>query len=130
MTAPRRPAPKAPRDATRTLTDLLFHLDDPTKRAELNAFRMKYEACNQLTDLTKHYTSQWPTPRQQWLFENDQQRWFDGLPDFAREFFKQKIEQEWSKPQPYDRLPSHFISEYLGGRVSAPEETIRGRGRG
>lgn len=114
-------------EPSRTVTDLLFRINDPQKRAEVNAFRSSYEAKRGPTDLTKRYTSQWPTKQQQWLFEHEQQRWFDGLPDFARAFFKHKIEAAWSTPQPTGRMPRHLISDYMDGRVVSTEDISRGR---
>jgi len=75
-----------------TLAELLFYLDDPKQRRELESYRIKYEAVHGPTDLTRRYTSTWPVEAQRWLWRNDVKSYFDGFPPFAKAYIKGKME--------------------------------------
>jgi hypothetical protein len=79
--------PKEANAQPETLAETLFYLSDPSRRQELERFRVKYEKLNGSTDLTKRYTSTWPKAEQDWIFEHHTKEWFDGLPRFAKPIF-------------------------------------------
>lgn len=104
----------------------LFDLQGREAREELERFRIAYEAEHGPTDFKRRYTSTLPTRQQQWLFANEQQVWFDGLPPFVQAFFKQKVEAE-SNGRTLAGTPGEWIASYLGGKVRAPAQSDRGR---
>jgi hypothetical protein len=107
-----------------TLTDILFPLLDGDERDELEAFRKEYEALNGPTDLTKRYTSMLPEPQQDWLYEHETKRWFDGLPPFARAFMKGKLEIA-ARDGDLDDMPDEMVALYVSGELD--RRPIRGR---
>lgn len=120
----REPPTKEPK--SRNLSTLLFRLPGEDQREELEAFRIRYEAEHGATDFKRRYTSTLPTRRQQWLFENERQVWFDGLPPFVQAFLKQKLEAATNAGE-LRGTPAEWIAEYIGGRVRAPLQSDRGR---
>lgn len=106
-----------------TVAELLVYLPDPEKRKELEEFRVKYEALNGATDLTKHYTSMWPKPQQDWLFENHTKLWFDGLPPFAKAYLRGKMEIAANEGR-LDDAPEKLLKLFVSGGMN------RGRAAG
>lgn len=111
-------------------------------------FHARYQSSHGPTDLTKRYTSTWPTSSQQWLFEHRPQEWFDGLPPFAKSFLAKRvsslieagkieptkydnIRRHWIKtgPAEEDRIDRYWLEQYLRGPVRAAEEAVAARAR-
>lgn len=115
-----------PRRAHPTITDLLIRLPNAQKRDALDEFRHEFEAEHGPTDPTRYYTSLWPTAQQQWLFDHEPQRWYDGLPPFVRGFFKEQIEEAHAAGRLTD-LPQQWVRDFMEGRVRAPSEPERAR---
>ena len=127
-----------PKSRSRTVAELLCYFPDHNQRQELEVFRAHHEIAHGPTDMTRRYTSTFPTHLQQWLFENQPQRWFDGLPDFVQAFLTDKIaamlkdgqidvsnvrdrRSHWIRTGPAhdDRIERDWISQYLGAPVRA-----------
>lgn len=75
-----------------TLADFLFPLFKPHLRAELEAYRVEWERLHGPTDLTRYYTSMWPVEARSFLWKTDPKRYFDGLPPFAQDWLRDKME--------------------------------------
>ena len=84
MTADRAP----PYETPTTLAELVCDLQKPKRRAALEEFRIEYEKLHGETDLTRRYTSTWPTDDQEWLLKHHPKRYWDGLPPFVQAFLK------------------------------------------
>lgn len=101
---------------------MLFHLSDPARRRELEEFRIKFESVHGATDLTKRYTSTWPEEQQDWLVENHPKQWFDGLPEFAKAYLRQKI--QWAAQDGrLDDMPDEFIQLYVNRQMRLGHES-------
>jgi hypothetical protein len=107
-----------------TLAEMLFYLSDPAKRKQLEEYRIEFEARFGPTDLTLRYTSTWPEEEQDWLIEHDTQRFFDGLPPFAKAFLKGKVEIALRKGNG-DSMPDNFLRLYIAGGMKLDLE-VRG----
>jgi hypothetical protein len=100
-----------------TLADLLLRLSAPAQRRELEEFRIKFEAEFGETDLTRNYTSTWPTERQVWLIEHHPRRYWDGLPGFVQAYLKDKMRSA-HRCGKLDDTPDHFLRLYLTGEMT------------
>ena len=125
-----------------TLAEILFYLPTPLLRAQLEATRLDHERrCRPPsypdamdvplskgpTDFAASYTSRLPPSRQRWLLENDPEKWFAGLPAFAREFLTVKANQAHNGGDPLARSDSlawivRFIGEGVGH--AAPPDVV------
>lgn len=108
----------------KTLAEMFLYLSDPAKRQELEQFRKDYEALNGPTDLTKRYTSTWPEAEQEWLFQNDTKRWFDGLPPFARAYLRGKMEIA-AREGDLDDMPDKLLRLYVRGAMKTGPQRSR-----
>lgn len=115
----------SPRSAEpETLAEMLFYLSDPSKRRELESFRIKFEAVHGPTDLTKRYTSTWPTQQQTWLIDRDVRRYFDGLPSFVKAYLRGKMQLAAQSGQ-LDDMPDNLLTLFVSGRMKLDHE-VRG----
>jgi hypothetical protein len=103
---------------SRTLADFLFPLSNRKVRKELEEFRIAYEETHGPTDLTKRYTSVWPTADQEWLTANEPKRYFDGLPPFAQAYIKANMEAA-AEVGKLDDMPSCYLKVFVGGHMAA-----------
>lgn len=112
-----------------SLSDLLFYLPTPELRAELEEFRLKYEAKHGPTDMTKSYTSRWPAEQQAWMLNHDKhtrEAWLRGVPDFAREFCRLRVNAAaTSGALSGDATTIQWIRDFIGGHA-CPPATPRG----
>ncbi len=104
------------RQEPQTLAELLFFLQNPDKRRELEEYRIEYEAAYGPTDLTKRYTSVWPLREQEWLIKHDIKRYFDGLPSFAKAYFKGKLQMAAAEGR-LDDQPDELLKLYVSGNM-------------
>lgn len=109
----------------KTLAEMLFPLGSEEENRELEAFRVEYEKEFGETDLTKHYTSMWPSKHQDWLIDNDTKRYFDGLPPFAKAYIKDKLDYA-AQTGMLDNAPDCYLSLYAKGLMKLDHES-RGR---
>jgi hypothetical protein len=123
-----RPNPELTRSARtsrrpKTIAGLLFPLplSSPKIVAQLEQFRIEYEAEYGETDLTKRYTSLWPSDHQDWLLTNHPKKYFDGLPPFAKAYLKGKMELAAADGQ-LDDMPDSYLALFLKGQMQLPEE--------
>jgi hypothetical protein len=111
-----------PKSATpQTLADLLFPQCAASKRGELEEFRLEFEAIHGPTDLTKRYTSIWPTEQRHWLIKNDLKRFFDGLPPFAKAYLKGKM-QLAARQGMLDEMPDRMLQLFVSGQMQLDHE--------
>jgi hypothetical protein len=108
--------PLFPKKPPRTLAETICYLPLPQLRAELEAYRVEYESRYGQTDLTRRYTSTWPPEQQEWLIRHDIKRYFDGLPPFAKAFFKGKMELA-SRAGNLDDMPDGLLRLYVTGNM-------------
>ncbi len=112
------PTGREARDRKRpTLAGLLFWLPTRDLREELEDFRINYEAAHGETDLTRNYTSMWPTHKQEWLIKNHPTRYWDGLPPFVQAFFKERMQNVQQEGR-LDDMPDEFLRLYSSGRMT------------
>jgi hypothetical protein len=104
-----------------SLAEMLLWLSDPRLRDELESFRIAYEAEYGETDLTRRYTSTWPTEKQLWMIEHETKRYFDGLPPFAKAYLKRKMDLT-ARAGNLDDMPATFLSLYVTGRMRTDDE--------
>lgn len=102
--------------SSRTLAEMLFRLDDPRLRQELEMFRIKYEAQFGATDLTRRYTSTFSRVEQDWLVEHYPERYWKGLPPFAQAYLKEKMKSA-HRAGKLDDMPPTFRELYLSGEM-------------
>jgi hypothetical protein len=100
---------------------MLFPLPDPVKRRELEEFRIQFEREHGPTDLTKRYTSTWPDAQQDWLVEYDAKRWFDGLPEFAKAYLRQKM-QIAAQDGRLDNMPDSLLRIFVAKQMKLGHE--------
>ena len=115
-----------PNEATakpETVAEMFLYLPDAAKRQELEQFRIEYESLNGPTDLTRRYTSTWPKPQQDWMYENHTNLWFDGLPPFAKAYIRGQMEL----PGSLDDMPDRLIRLYVSGGMKPGNQSERGR---
>ena len=98
-----------------TITDLLFQTGIPWVQKELEAFRLEYEADAGPTDLTRYYTSMWPTEQVDALKRTDFSAYMRGLPMFVQAFFDIKF-LSMAKEGRLDQLEDDFLSYYVQRR--------------
>jgi hypothetical protein len=110
---------------TETLAEKLFNLRSPVERAELEEFRIKYEETFGPTDLTKRYTSLWPSKQQEWLIKHHPERYWQGLPAFVQAFLKEKM-IAMHRCGKLDDAPSFCLGLYLAGRMEIDGGYSRG----
>jgi hypothetical protein len=103
-------------ECPKTLAETVFYLPHEKLREQVEQYRIDYEAIHGKTDLTKRYTSTWPSSQQEWLIMNDTQRYFDGLPPFAKAFLKAKM-QSASHDGCLDDMPAHYIKLFMSGKM-------------
>jgi hypothetical protein len=115
--APTRAQEPDPTKPPETVAEIFLYLPDPAKRQELEKFRIEYEALNGPTDLTRNYTSMWPQPQRDWLFENHTQLWFDGLPRFAQAYLRGKGELA-ARDGRLDDFPDNLLQLYVSGGMN------------
>jgi hypothetical protein len=96
-----------------TLAGMLYRCTDPEVQQELEQFRIEYEQENGPTDLTKRYTSLWPEVQQAWMIENQQKRYWDGLPEFVQAFIRGKMERAHQAGTLENQPDSRLITLYL-----------------
>jgi hypothetical protein len=119
--------------ASTTLTDHLYYMPEGNERVALDQHRREYEAAHGPTDLTKYYTSMWPADAQQWLFTNDPARWMNGLPEFAQDYWRQKILSSAQAGQLHrtgcatDLLMKEVAEKIIGKPACPPGPPPRGR---
>jgi hypothetical protein len=119
-----------PKDANaqpETLAEMLFYAPDAAQRKQLEEYRIKYEATYGPTDLTKRYTSTWPTEQQDWLITHDSKAYFNGLPPFVKAYLKGKMQIAAGKGK-LDDMPDHMLHLYCSGGMHLDCEP-KGRGR-
>lgn len=105
-----------PRKGAYTLAEMVHFVKSPKLRRELEAFRIAYEEKFGETDLTKRYTSTWPTAQQEWLLEYYPKRYWDGLPPFVQAFLKEKM-IGIQKAGTLDDAPHSFLRLYLSRQM-------------
>lgn len=108
-----------------TLAETLFYLSDPAKRKELEEYRIEFEAVNGPTNLTRRYTSTWPVEQQEWLIKNHVERYFDGLPLFAKAYLRGKMQMA-AQDGKLDDMPDALLRLYVSGGMNL-ERKARGR---
>lgn len=101
---------------TQTIAETLLYLRDPRKRIELEKFRLDYEAYHGPTDLTKRYTSTWPSEQQEILRKADIRLYIEGFPPFAKEYLKQLM-IERKKIGRLDDTPDDILELFLSGEM-------------
>lgn len=102
--------------AKKTLAALLFPVSDPEAQREIDTFRIEYEQAHGATDLRLRYTSVWPKEQQKWLIENDPQRYFEGLPPFAKAWIKGKFIAAGQAGN-LDDMPDEFLELFLKNKM-------------
>lgn len=112
-------------DPPDTLADWLACATQSAWRAELEAFRVRYEAEHGRTDITRVYVSQRPLDKQQWLLEKHPAHYFDALPPYMQEYCRQKADQA-ARTGRTDDLPPLIRRLHVTGVM---REEQRGRGR-
>lgn len=84
-------------------------------RKQLEDYRVEWERVHRRkVDLTKHYVSMWPAPARDWLIVNDTQRYFDGLPEFAQDFIREKMKAA-AKEGRLDNMHELYLNLYVAG---------------
>lgn len=130
----------------RTVAEFLFYLPRKEQRIQLEVFRAQHALKHGPADLTRRYVSTWPPDQQKWLFENQPQKWFDGLPSFVQAFLCEKVcgllragELDLHDPKhrnmPWiqfgeaeeNRLDPYWVEQYLGGEIGRSEKSQRHR---
>ncbi len=114
----------AENNESQTLAEMLFYLDTPAKRRQLEEYRIEFEEVFGPTDLTRRYTSTWPPAQQEWLIRYDAKRWFDGLPPFAKAFLRAKMEIAARKGT-LDNMPDNLLRLYMSRGMILDHE-VRG----
>ncbi len=57
----------------------------------MEKFRLQWEESNGKTDITRYYTSQWPSDRANALLDISPEAFFNGLPAFAQDYLAQSL---------------------------------------
>src|SRR5260221_622939 len=109
------------REKPTTIADMLFYLPDALRRRELEQFRIEFESKHGPTDLTKRYTSTWPEEHQNWLLENHPKQWFDGVPEFAKAYLRQKMQWAAIAGQ-LDDMPDELVQLYVSKQMRLNRE--------
>lgn len=94
------------------LCDVLIWMSDRRKRKDLEAFRIEYEKEHGPTDLTKRYTSLFPSEQQTWLWEHHTKRYWDGLPPFLQAYLRRNMEAA-HRDGKLDDMPAGLLRLYL-----------------
>lgn len=89
--APLEALPSQPTPSRRVPASELCPFRDPSTRAALERFRLRFEAKRGPTDTSRVYSSQLPQDVQDWLFENHPQVYFNTLPPFVRSFLSRRV---------------------------------------
>lgn len=112
-------------DKPETLAEMLFFRHgDPKRRRELEEFRLEYEALHGPTDLTRRYTSTWPTEQQNWLLKHDAKSYFDGLPPFAKEYTRSRMVIAARKGN-LDDMPNSLLRLFIQKQMVLDHEKDR-----
>lgn len=109
------PRPRAS-SGTHTLSDLLFELESPALRRELEAYRLGWERDHGPVDLTRYYTCLWPEEAADWLIRHDPQRYYDGLPDFVKGFIRDRFDELAAEGR-LDFAGGPLLRLYVQGRL-------------
>ncbi len=96
------------------LSQLLFPIPRADLQAELEQFRLHWEAAHGPTDLTRHYTSTWAEPSRTWLFVNEPKKYFDGLPPFVQEYLWRKMRAA-ARDGSLDDAPATYMQLFVRG---------------
>jgi len=101
-----------------TLANLLHPMPTSDLRQEQEAYRVEWERRhNRRVDITKYYVSMWPMDMQEWMIAHEPQRYWDGLPEFAQDFIREKVELA-ARSGRLDRQAPIFIELYTSGYMS------------
>lgn len=122
----RRRATQLQSRSPKSIADMLLYLPDADKRRELEAFRVEFEALHGPTDLTKRYTSTWPIEDQEWMVKHDFKAYFDGLPPFAKDYFRGKMLLA-AREGSLDDMPDGFVRLYVSGAMKLDHDSGRDR---
>ena len=95
------------------LVDIVYSSETVPLRENLEAYRIQYEAAHGPTDLTRHYTSMLAPEAQDWLINNEPERWMDGLPPFIKSYLTQQLEN-YAKTGELDTLLDKYVRLYSG----------------
>jgi hypothetical protein len=101
-----------PRRSIQGISDLLIGIRDPLKQRALEDFRIEYEKENGPTDLTKRYTSVFPTDQQDWLLQHHPKRYWDGLPPYFQAYVRKQVESAAVQGN-LDKMPDALIQLFV-----------------
>ncbi len=77
-----------------SVTEIIYSMPSEAEQVELDEYRKRWEAREgRCVDLTRRYTCQLPEAQQDWLFSYEPRRFFDGLPEFMQEYYRDKQRQ-------------------------------------
>jgi hypothetical protein len=108
-------------DNQKTIAELVFFVDDPRIRRELERFRIRFEREFGETDLTKRYTSTWPEDQQKWMMQHHLTRYWDGLPPFVQAYFRDKMSSVHRSGK-LDDAPELCLKLYASGKMKVPDD--------
>lgn len=108
-------------DQPETLAEFFFRLSDPKLRKELESFRAEYEAEWGEAELATRYTSQLPKHTQEWLLTHFPERYFKGLPPFAKAYLKGKMELAAADGK-LDDMPNRMLRLFVQGQMQLDDE--------
>ncbi len=112
----------APANTIEGINDLLIWVDSPRKRRAMEEFRIEFEKEHGPTDLTKRYTSLFPTKQQNWLAEHHPKRYWDGLPPYVQGYIKKEMETA-HKLGKLDDMQPQLIKLYLSREMNIGGES-------
>ncbi|GFO82481.1 MAG: hypothetical protein A49_21080 [Methyloceanibacter sp.] len=98
-----------------TIAETIFYLPTPQLRQELEAYRVRWEqTTGNRVDLTLRYTSIWPEPQRTWLLTVHPKKFYEGLPEFAKAYIRDKIDVSRCNGT-LDDIPDTFLRLFAQG---------------
>lgn len=115
-TPPNHKKPSRRKNTDVSVAGVLMPLVGRDMQMELEAFRIEWEKANGATDLTRRYTSTWPPAEQDSLFARFPEKYFDGLPPFAKAWIIAKVDSLAACGR-LDDVPQQFLQLLIQGHL-------------
>lgn len=102
-----------------TISELLVPWADDDQLADLETYRIQWEQRHGPVDLTRYYTSRWPSREQDTLYRIDFKAYFEALPTFVQDMIRDRVRTA-AREGRGDDLADEYIRLYFHNHMKGP----------